>query len=174
MYGPYRLGADDYLTKDISIDYIVVRLEALFRRLESLGLQSEEIVDTKTSLQPESDLGDIVLDRSRSQVSWKGLDVDLPLTHYWIVECPASEPGQVKRHRELMHAANILVEPNTIVAHAKSIRAEFIKLDPEFDHIRTERGRGYQRWSGFPEQQSAILRWTGCGLRVIHGASAAL
>ena len=140
-----RLGADDYITKDVSIDYIVVRLEALFRRLESLGVRSEEPADTKTGLQPESDLRDIVLDRHRSKISWKGLDVDLPLTHYWIVECLASEPGQVKSHRELMHAANILVEPNTIVAHVKSIRACFMELDPEFDHIRTERGRGY-RW----------------------------
>jgi two-component system OmpR family response regulator len=140
-----RLGADDYITKDVSIDYIVVRLEALFRRLESLGVRSEEPAATKASLQPESEPGDIVLDHPRSQVSWKGLDVDLPLTQYWIVECLASEPGQVKSHRQLMHAANILVESNTIVAHVKSIRAEFMKLDPEFDQIRTERGRGY-RW----------------------------
>ena len=65
-----RLGADDYLTKDVSIDYIVVRLEALFRRLEALGVRSEEPVDTKTSLQPESDLEDILLDRYCSQVGY--------------------------------------------------------------------------------------------------------
>lgn len=28
-----RLGADDYLTKDISIDYLIVRIEALLRRI---------------------------------------------------------------------------------------------------------------------------------------------
>ncbi len=29
------------------------------------------------------------------------------------------------------------------------------------------------KWSGFPEQLSAFLKCTGCGLRAIHGASAA-
>src|SRR5210317_553222 len=31
-----RLGADDYITKDASIEYIVVRIEALFWRLDAI------------------------------------------------------------------------------------------------------------------------------------------
>ena len=30
-----------------------------------------------------------------------------------------------------------------------------------------------QKWFGFPEQLSAIVKCIGCGLRVVHGASAA-
>ena len=47
--------------------------------------------------------------------------------------------------RDLMKAANIVVEPNTITAHVKAIRNAFASLDPAFHSIRTERGRGY-RW----------------------------
>ena len=31
-----RVGADDYITKDSSINYIIVRIEALFRRLDAV------------------------------------------------------------------------------------------------------------------------------------------
>jgi hypothetical protein len=32
---------------------------------------------------------------------------------------------------------------------------------------------GTKKWSGFPEQQSSIFKWIGCGLKVIEGSSAA-
>ena len=31
-----RLGADDYITKDASMEYIVIRIESLFRRLDAM------------------------------------------------------------------------------------------------------------------------------------------
>ena len=46
---------------------------------------------------------------------------------------------------ELMRAAQIVVEPNTIAAHMKTIRQRFRTVDPDFDAIRTERSLGY-RW----------------------------
>jgi two-component system, OmpR family, response regulator len=44
-----------------------------------------------------------------------------------------------------MRAANIMVQPNTIVVHIKIIREEIQKLTPEFSCIKSERARGY-RW----------------------------
>ena len=38
-----RLGADDYITKDASIDYIIVRLEALFRRLDVMSKRATSL-----------------------------------------------------------------------------------------------------------------------------------
>ena len=78
-------------------------------------------------------------------MAWKGRQVDLPLTHFWIVRELCASPGKVKNHRELMKAANLVVAPNTITAHVKAIRDAFSRVDPQFRCIRTERGRGY-RW----------------------------
>ncbi|RLQ21486.1 response regulator [Seongchinamella sediminis] len=132
-----RLGADDYISKDASLEYIVIRIETLIRRLEAVR---------DAGVQPGSaDSGELVLDDTYSTVVWQGSRVDLPLTHFWILRELCRHPGEVRSHRELMKAASIVVEPNTIAAHVKAIRQAFARLDPDFQCIRTERGRGY-RW----------------------------
>ena len=134
-----RLGADDYITKDASIDYILVRIETLFRRLEAVR---------EAAVRPDDQamvLGDLRLDEQFSRVYWKGVDLTLSLTHYWLVQELCDHPGRVRSHRELMKACNIVVEANTITAHIIAIRKAFTAVDPDFNGIRTERGLGY-RW----------------------------
>lgn len=137
-----RLGADDYITKDASINYIVIRIEALFRRLDALrsiekGKDQEQTVGSKES--------DPVFDDTFSTVEWRGEKVNLPLTQFWILRDICSHPGKIRNHRDLMKAASIVVEPNTITAHVKSLRDAFRRVSPDFDSIKTERGKGY-RW----------------------------
>ena len=138
-----RLGADDYLTKDTSIDYLVVRIETLFRRVESLT-QGESISPDQP---PAHRLvrGDLTIDMDRCVAYWKDSQVDLTLTQWWIVQELAIKPGNVKSHSKLMSTANIVVEPNTIAAHIKTIRNRFKAIDKDFDCIKTEYGIGY-RW----------------------------
>lgn len=133
-----RLGADDYLTKDTSMDFLVVRIEALLRRRDAYlqGAQQHPLRVPGTELQ---------LDRHALIASWRGSRLDLTLTQFWILAEICREPGQARSHDELMRAARIVVEPNTIAAHIKAVREEFRRVDPAFDAIRTERGRGY-RW----------------------------
>ena len=47
----------------------------------------------------------------------------------------------------MVAAANITVEPNTIVAHMAEIRRKIRAIDESFKGIKTERGVGY-RWIG--------------------------
>ncbi|GAB5451643.1 MAG: proteobacterial dedicated sortase system response regulator [Halioglobus sp.] len=136
-----RLGADDYITKDASIDYIIIRIEALFRRIDAVRGTTR----TPGTVPAASTQSSLEIDEVYSSASWKGTKVELPLTHFWILSALHSAPGQVKSHRELMQASNIVVEPNTITAHVKAIRDAFTAVDPEFQSIKTERGRGY-RW----------------------------
>ena len=136
-----RLGADDYLTKDSSIDYIVIRIEALFRRLEAIRGARDS---AGSAGHPPVD-ADIAIDETYSTAHWKGERIDLPLTQFWILREMCRNPGQVRSHDELMRAASIVVEPNTIAAHVKAIRDAFLAVDSGFDCIRTERGKGY-RW----------------------------
>ena len=133
-----RLGADDYISKEASMEYIVIRIETLIKRLEAVRNAG---ATTQAPVVPEG----LKLDDTYSTVFWKGSRVDLPLTHFWILRELCQHPGEVRSHRELMKAASIVVEPNTIAAHVKAIRQSFTRLDPQFECIRTERGRGY-RW----------------------------
>lgn len=138
----FRLGADDYLTKDISIEYLIVRIEALLRRYERIQ---------NNNLQPATLTGNsnesacIHVDTERLLVYWNSQAVDLTLTQFWIVQELLTKPCKVKSYQQLMKAANIYVEANTITAHIKTIRSRFKIHDPDFNCIKTERGIGY-RW----------------------------
>ena len=132
-----RLVADDYLTKDISVDYLVIRIEALLKRFETL---------TKTAAGSKQSAEEVLrIDEEQQALYWRQRKVELTLAQFWITKTLALNPGQAKNAGQLMRAANILVEPNTIAAHIKSIRARFRAIDPTFNCIRTERSMGY-RW----------------------------
>jgi len=136
-----RLGADDYLTKDASIDYVIVRIETLQRRIASVAAAStgrapDPSVIGRTAL---------TIDDGVSRARWLDQPVDLTLTQYWMLRELVRHAGGVVSHEALMDAAQIVVEQNTVTAHVKAIRDAFRRIDPGFDAIRTERGRGY-RW----------------------------
>ena len=46
---------------------------------------------------------------------------------------------------QLMDAASVVLDDNTITSHIKRIRRKFNQLDPQFDGIQTVYGMGY-RW----------------------------
>ncbi len=137
----FRLGADDYLTKDISMEYLIVRIEALLRRYRTLTCLNSAR-ETKKSYSVQ---GSLHIDQDRLLIFWKDQAVDLTLTQFWIVQELLTEPHQVKTYSQLMTAANIFVEPNTVTAHIKTIRSRFKAIDENFNCIKTERGAGY-RW----------------------------
>jgi two-component system OmpR family response regulator len=136
-----RLGADDYITKDVSLDFLVVRIEALFRRRDAYTTALTGISDPP----PMDERPTIQFDLQRSTVTWCSTPVDLSLTQFWILHELCRLPGQARTTDDLMRAAKLTVEPNTIAAHIKAIRSAFLQIDSRFDRIRTERGRGY-RW----------------------------
>ncbi len=132
-----RLGADDYLTKDISLPHLMARIAALFRRLDALSKpQAAESRITR---------GDLEIDTDRMMIAWQGQAVGLTLTEFWLVHAMARYPGHVKNRQQLMDAAQAVLDDNTITSHIKRIRRKFVAVDAEFDAIETVYGMGY-RW----------------------------
>ena len=76
---------------------------------------------------------------------WKEQEVDLTLTEFWMVHALAKHPGHVKNRQQLMDAASVVLDDNTITSHIKRIRKKFLAIDKEFDSIQTVYGMGY-RW----------------------------
>ena len=132
-----RLGADDYLTKEISLAHLSARIAALFRRMEALQqpVRQENIIERDA----------LHLDLDRLQVRWKQQLLDLTLTELWFIHALASHPGHVRSRNQLMEAANILVDATSISTHIKRIRRKFELADPSFDAIESVYGMGY-RW----------------------------
>lgn len=133
-----RLGADDFLTKDLSLAHLIARVNALFRRVEALRKPPGE----ETQMVRR---GPLVLDGERMRVEWDGTVVLLSLTEFWIVHALARHPGHVKNRQQLMDAANVVLDDNTITSHIKRIRRKFQSIDPAFDALQTVYGMGY-RW----------------------------
>lgn len=135
-----RLGADDYLTKDVSLDFLIARIEALFRRRDAYARGGEVPVSTGGW---GTDI--LQLNPVTCVAYWRSQSLDLSLTQYWMLAELHRQPGRAVSQADLMKAAKLVVEPNTITAHIKAIRDAFRRIDDSFDRIITERGRGY-RW----------------------------
>src|SRR5690606_12732222 len=131
-----RLGADDYLTKRTSLEHVLARVAALFRRIEALRSSDES---------ERLEQGSLVLDRDRMTATWKGQPVQLTLTEFWVVHALALHPGHVRSREQLMTAANVVLDDGTVTSQIKRIRAKFAALDPTFEAIQTVYGMGY-RW----------------------------
>lgn len=138
-----RVGADDYITKPVSLDYLLIRVEALFRRVDTLTGARLLAATSARAAEPAAEL---VSDEAASAVYWRRARVDLTLTQFWMLQALHRASGKVVSAEDLMQAAGLVVEKNTIAAHIKAIRAAFAQVDPGFDCIVTERSRGY-RWS---------------------------
>ena len=132
-----RLGADDYLTKDISLPHLLARVAALFRRMAALA--------EPAAAGAVLERGRLSLDVDRLEARWDGGDPELTLTEFWIVHAMARHPGHVKNRQQLMDAARVVLDDATITSHIKRIRRKFEALDPAFDAIQTVYGMGY-RW----------------------------
>jgi two-component system OmpR family response regulator len=132
-----RLGADDYLTKDVSLPHLLARISALFRRGDLLRepKAAEDVLER----------GSLRLDAKRFTAAWKEKPVELTLTEFWMVHTLAKFPGHVKDRDALMREANLVVDEGTITSHIKRIRRKFAAVDPSFDQIDTVYGMGY-RW----------------------------
>ncbi len=131
-----RLGADDYLSKDISMPHLLARVASLFRRQEANHSDADTSGIEQGALK-------ILLDNL--QIFWQQQLIDLTVTEFWMVQSLARYPGQVKTREQLMSDANVYVDDSTITSHIKRIRKKFQKIDANFDQIDTVHGMGY-RW----------------------------
>jgi len=133
-----RLGADDYLTKNVGLPQLLARVSALFRRTDAMQAKapvSEQVLE----------VGDLNLNIDRLEARWKGEDLNLTVTEMWILHELVLRPGHVKGHAKLMEAADTYVEKNTINSHIKRLRKKFVVIDKDFEGIESVYGAGY-RW----------------------------
>ncbi|MFK7732272.1 MAG: proteobacterial dedicated sortase system response regulator [Pseudomonadales bacterium] len=133
-----RLGADDYLTKDIGQAHMLARITALFRRVDALS--------KPTSAEDLLRRDELCINLQTMTVEWREQAVNLTVTEFWIVHALVQHLGHVKNRTQLMEAANVVLDDNTITSHIKRIRKKFAAIDPEFNRIETAYGMGY-RWT---------------------------
>ncbi len=137
-----RLGADDYIVKPFSQRLLIERIRALLRRNEANRAEGGGGAASAVLVR-----GDLVLDETKHQCSWRGQDIALTVTEFLLVKSLAMRPGMVKSRDQLIDGAygeNIFVDDRTIDSHIKRVRKKFRQIDKSFDRIETLYGIGYK------------------------------
>lgn len=135
----FEAGADDYLAKPFSPRELEYRVEALLRR----GPLSPET----TSDNDRMEIGDLVVDKRRHEVSRSGDRIDLTPLEFQILELLASEPGRAWSRNDLLDrvwSTEYEGYQRNIDPHINRLRKK-LENDPKKPHyVLTVRGVGYK------------------------------
>ncbi|HEX8707738.1 MAG TPA: response regulator transcription factor [Pyrinomonadaceae bacterium] len=134
----FEAGADDYLGKPFSPRELEVRVEALLRRGQA---------DAPTPEHERMEIGDLVIDKRRHEVTLGGSRVDLTPLEFQILELLASEPGRAWSRNALLDqvwSTEYEGYQRNIDPHINRLRKK-IETDPKNPHyVLTVRGVGYK------------------------------
>jgi DNA-binding response OmpR family regulator len=135
----FEAGADDYLAKPFSPRELEYRIEALLRR----GQMTPEAAGDGDRLE----IGDLVVDKRRHEVSRAGQRVDLTPLEFQILELLASEPGRAWSRNDLLDrvwSTEYEGYQRNIDPHINRLRKK-LENDPKNPHyVLTVRGVGYK------------------------------
>ena len=137
-----RLGADDYIKKPFSQRLLLERIRALLRRNDSTRAETTGATAGSVLVR-----GELVLDETKHQCTWRGNDIQLTVTEFLLLKALAARPGMVKSRDQLIDAAygeSIYVDDRTIDSHIKRVRKKFRAVDDKFEGIETLYGIGYK------------------------------
>ena len=134
-----ELGADDYLTKPFSPRELVLRVQAILRRVGDTGAAAGG---------PVLKAGPIQMDVNAHQVSVDGVELELTPTEFRLLRALMERRGRTQSREQLLEAAwdveadvSGRLNTRTVDMHVRRLRA---KLGPLGEWIVTTRGFGYR------------------------------
>ena len=134
----FEAGADDYLAKPFSPRELEYRIEALLRRRSGGKTNGDE---------DRLEIGDLVVDRRRHEVSRAGARIDLTPLEFQILDLLASEPGRAWSRNDLLDrvwSTEYEGYQRNIDPHINRLRKK-LESDPKNPHyVLTVRGVGYK------------------------------
>jgi DNA-binding response OmpR family regulator len=135
----FEAGADDYLAKPFSPRELEYRIEALLRRGQTAKQDNGD--------EDRMEIGDLVVDKRRHEVSRGGARIDLTPLEFQILELLASEPGRAWSRNDLLDrvwSTEYEGYQRNIDPHINRLRKK-LEADPKNPHyVLTVRGVGYK------------------------------
>lgn len=128
----FTSGADDYLTKPVDLDELLLHVEALLRR--SQAMTSHQLT-----------VGECRLDYDSLSITRGDMTLTLPKKEFYLLFKLLSNPRQIFTRRQLMDeiwGMDAQSDERTVDVHIKRLR-EKCDIFPDFE-IVTVRGLGYK------------------------------
>ena len=128
----FLVGTDDYMTKPVDEDEMILRIKALLRRAKIVS--ERKIV-----------IGDVVLEYDELSVKKQGSVIELPQKEFLLLYKLLSYPGKIFTRIQLMDeiwGTSSGTGWETVTVHIGRLRKKFEEWD-EFE-IQSVRGLGYK------------------------------
>lgn len=136
----FRAGADDYVTKPFSPREVVMRAQAIMRRVEATTAPAMALDDTLI-------FGELVIKPQLRQAERDGASLDLTAREFDLLRFLASHPRQVFSRQQLLDQVwgyDYFGDPSTVTVHIRRLR-EKVERDPaEPARLKTVWGVGYK------------------------------
>jgi two-component system, OmpR family, response regulator ResD len=136
----FEVGTDDYITKPFRARELVLRVQAIMRRIEAVSAPAMVF---------DSDLhfGDLVIRPRLHRAERDGVPLDLTVKEFELLHYLATHPGEVCTRRDLLRhvwSYDYFDGGSTITVHMRRLR-EKVEPDPAHPrHLRTVWGVGYR------------------------------
>ncbi len=136
----FRAGADDYVTKPFSPREVVMRVQAIMRRVEATSAPAMALGDTLI-------FGELVIRPQLRQVEREGALLDLTAREFDLLRFLATHPRQVFSRQQLLDGVwgyDYFGDASTVTVHIRRLR-EKVERDPaEPTRLKTVWGVGYK------------------------------
>jgi two-component system alkaline phosphatase synthesis response regulator PhoP len=143
----FEAGGEDYMTKPFSVNELIARIRAIFKRTYiNTSNRLIEIDSGKTPKQSEFNFKNITVNVPKHSVTVKNQEIKLSPTEFKLLVFLMTYAGEVFSREKLLDniwGNDSFVEPRTVDVHIRRLRSN-IEIDKTVKFIDTVRGAGYR------------------------------